>query len=46
MEEIRTLTNQQLIDFKAAEIMKFILDNPEQEISIMERLKNNAKTNN
>lgn len=44
MEEIRTLTNQQLIDFKAAEIMKFILDNPEQEISIMERLKNNAKT--
>lgn len=44
MEEIRTLTNQQLIDFKAAEIMKFILDNPEQETSIMERLKNNAKT--
>lgn len=44
MEEIKTLTNQQLLDFKPAEIMKFILDNPEQEISIMERLKNNIKT--
>ena len=44
MEDIKTLTNQQLIDFKPAEIMKFILDNPEQEISIMERLKNNIKT--
>ena len=44
MEEIKTLTNQQLLDFKPAEIMKFILDNPEQEISIMERLKNNTKT--
>lgn len=44
MEDIKTLTNQQLIDLKAAEIMKFILDNPEQEISIMEKLKNNAKT--
>lgn len=45
MEDIKTLTNQQLIDFKPAEIMKFILDNPEQEISIMERLKtiNNTK---
>ena len=44
MEEIKTLTNQQLLDFKPAQIMKFILDNPEQEISIMERLKNNIKT--
>ena len=44
MEDIKTLTNQQLLDFKPAEIMKFILDNPEQEISIMERLKNNIKT--
>ena len=44
MEEIKTLTNQQLLDFKPAQIMKFILDNPEQEISIMERLKNNTKT--
>ena len=44
MEEIKTLTNQQLLDFKPAKIMKFILDNPEQEISIMERLKNNIKT--
>ncbi|MEV9477985.1 ParB/RepB/Spo0J family partition protein [Aliarcobacter butzleri] len=42
MEE--KLTNQQLLDLEPIQIMKFILDNPDQEISILERLKNNVRT--
>lgn len=42
MQEI--LTNQQLLDLEPTQIMKFILDNPDQEISILERLKNNVRT--